>query len=141
MRKTTNPFDSPLLSTKDKRFLELAKRVALRSTFRRKQVGVILVKTNSIVASAWNKASHPLYKSLPGFDKYAYWSLHAEAAAILSVDNVRKTTAYIFGFKYGRFGNAAPCPLCYKHLKERGVYRVVHTTPFGDIKEIKWATS
>lgn len=121
-----------MIEKKDLRFIELARRIALKSDYPRKQVGVVLVKGHKVIAEGWNKLSHPDYRSLPGVDSLTYWSLHSEAAALLKVSDVRKSTAYLYGFKYGRPGNAAPCPLCKHYLRLRGVKRVVYTGVAGE---------
>jgi deoxycytidylate deaminase len=134
--KWKDPFANPNFSSKDKRFLELARRVALKSNFKSKQVGVILVRSNTILVEGYNFLSHPKYLEFPGIDGLKYWSLHAEIAALAQIGDTRKATAYLFGYKKGRIGNAKPCPLCYKYLKLRNVRRVVFTTPFGGVDQM-----
>ena len=117
----------PKLSVRDLRFLELARRTALHSTFLRKQVGCLLVKGNKIIARGWNKISHPAVKEFPGISNLLYWSLHSECAALLKAGDVVGATIYLYGIKRGRPGLSRPCPLCYKYLKLRGVSRIVYT--------------
>ena len=74
-----------------------------------------------------NKISSPVVKEFPGKDSLSYWSLHSECAALAKVKDVTGTTVYLYGIKNGRPGNAAPCRLCHKYLKARGVKRIVYT--------------
>lgn len=129
-----DPLASKDLEARDRRFLMLAKKAAAKSSFRKKQVGVLLVKGNKIVVQAHNYASHTVHLEYPGIDGFKYWSLHAEIAALNSAkEDARKTTAYLFGFKNGRPGNSKPCPLCERYLRLFHVQKVVHTTPFGGV--------
>ena len=112
---------------RDKRFLTLARRIALRSSFFKKQVGVAIVKGNKDLAEGWNRLSHPTYLQFPGIDELRYFSLHAEVDALARANDVRHATAYLFGFKKGRLGYAAPCGLCRRYLKLRGIKRIVYT--------------
>ena len=124
-----------MISDKDLRFLQLAMKVALRSSFH-KQVGVVFVKGSRVIVEGVNRISHPKYLEYPGIDGLHYWSLHAEIDALARVDDVRRTIVYLYGIKNGHKGNSKPCPLCFKYLQSRGVRRIVHTTPTGDEAEI-----
>ncbi len=133
--KWLDPIQSPLLSQRDRRFMELARRQAIKSNFLRKQVGVVIVKGNRVVASGFNHLSHPMYLQYGGIDGLKYWSLHAEIDCLSAAPDVRKATAYLCAYKKKRFGNSEPCPLCKIYLKKRGIKRVVFSTPFGGIGE------
>jgi dCMP deaminase len=135
MIKWADPIQSPLLSQRDRRYLELARRMALKSSFMRKRIGVIIVKGNKIITQGWNKVSHPIVKEFPGVDRFVYWSLHAECSALSKVKDVSGATVYLYGYKKLRSGNSEPCPLCEIYLRKREISRVVYTTPFGGIGE------
>ena len=135
--KRCDPLKSQLLTPKDRRWLELTRRVALKSNFMKKQVGIILVRGNKILAEGFNKLSHPKILNYPGIDGLHYFSLHAEVAALASAVDVKKATAYLYAYKRSSQtshpGNAKPCPLCEIYLRKRGINRAVFTTPFGGI--------
>jgi deoxycytidylate deaminase len=124
-----------MITVKDKRYLELAKRQALRSQHMPKRVGVVIVRGNKILALGYNKLSHPKVLSFPGIDGYNYWSLHSEIDALSKVEDARGSTTYLWATK-ARSKKAKPCILCEKYLKLRGVVRIVYTSVDGSIQEL-----
>jgi deoxycytidylate deaminase len=123
-----------MITVKDERYLKLAKRQALRSQHMPKRVGVVIVRGNKILASGYNKVSHPKVLSFPGIDGYNYWSLHSEIDALSKIEDARGSTAYLWATK-ARSKKAKPCALCEKYLRLRGVERIVFTLEDGTVRE------
>src|SRR5580704_7301145 len=107
-----------MITKKDLRFIELARTVAMKSTFARKQVGAVAVRKGKVIAQEYNRSSWtsvPMKSRLPKIPGLEYFSTHAEASLLLKGADVKKATVYLFGLKYGSYANAVPCPLCRVH--------------------------
>lgn len=118
-----------MITNKDIRYLELARRQALRSRYI-KQVGAVFVRGNKILAQGVNRVSHPKFMEFKGIDGYEYFSLHAECDALARVGDVDRSTVYLFGIK-NKICKSKPCPLCELYLRKRGVIRAVYTVKNG----------
>ena len=60
-----------------------------------------------------------------------YWTLHAEIAACLGLDDSSIRNADVYSFRAtrdGRIADSAACVLCRSLLSELGVKRVFYTT-------------
>lgn len=106
----------------DKRYLRMARIWAENSYCRRRQVGALLVKDNSIISDGYNgtpSGFENICEDEEGHTKP--YVLHAEANAITklakSTNNGDGATLYI---------TAAPCIECAKLIIQAGIKRVVY---------------
>lgn len=124
------------------RFLKLAQEVSLKSTGMRRQFGAVIVNGKKILSFGHNKLSHtqiPNITSQNGERKY--WGLHAEVNALLKCDfDVKGATVYIWGQNKntGNLVVSAPCDLCEKILKERGITKAIWQSKNKDILELNF---
>lgn len=116
--------------SRQKRYLELAKRESEKSSFKRFKMGAVLVSKGRVIGKGYNRnTTHPKLGS--GYSK----TMHCEGSAIQSAlkqgINPSGSTLYI----YRRNNNLAkPCKDCYNLLVEFGIDTVVYTSNDGQIK-------
>jgi dCMP deaminase len=111
----------------DAYFMDIAFKVAERSTCDRAHVGCVLVKDNRILSTGYNGSisGHPhcdevghLYNE----EGRCIRTIHAEQnALLLALGDVRGATAYV---------THEPCETCTKLLNQAGIKRVVYAKPY-----------
>lgn len=118
-----------MISSRQRSYLKLAKRVAKRSDCRC-QIGSVLVKSGRVISFGWNSR-----KRTPKSAKLGYnWSLHAEIDTCLgfSPEEIRDATLYNYREdRQGRRKISKPCPTCEHVLRGLGVRRVYYSTTEG----------
>lgn len=114
-----------------RRYLELAKRQALQSPFRRQQHGCIIVKGGRIINSAHNNVCYSRFANRfrdPNIGGHA--SRHAEIRAVLGIDvsQTRGATAVVVRINGdGEFCLSRPCEMCISVLEFVGIKKIVYT--------------
>lgn len=107
----------------DEYFLDIAKKVATRSSDESTKHGTVLVKNKRILSTGYNGPLSEIDDSqVPQTrpDKYFYF-IHSEINALLFCnEDLHGATAYITG---------QPCSRCFVALAQKGVSRIV----FGDL--------
>jgi len=117
----------------DSYFLEIAEKVATRSTCDRKHVGAVLVRDKIILSTGYNGS----IRNLPHCDDVGHLmennhcvrTVHAEANAVaqaakngISIDGA---TAYV---------TVSPCWTCFKLLANAGVRKIIYKDFYRDEK-------
>jgi len=113
------------------RLLELAYRVALTSDHERWQLGAVMTRGSTFLASSPNKFRNPPWVS------HIHATTHAEVGALRRclLNSARGSTMYVARVdKDGLRRMARPCNKCMKTLKDAGVRRVVYTTNDGSFQ-------
>jgi dCMP deaminase len=130
------PYQHLEMSQKSKRqtwneyFITLAKQVSTRATCPRKQVGCVIVKDRTIVATGYNG-------SLPGQphcdthncflnNGHCVRTIHAETNAI---NQAAKNGVAIKGATI--YCNVEPCWSCYKNITASGIVAIYYCEPYG----------
>jgi deoxycytidylate deaminase len=111
------------------RFVELAKRAALRSSHKY-HVGAVLTRGNKVVSFGTNQPkTHP--------QSYCFWkTIHAEADALLGVPLSESKGGTMFVVRITRTGLLAtsrPCQACFAMLRDYGVKKVYY---INDAREL-----
>ena len=121
--------DAPVLSKKQRSFLNFAVRIAETSELNQ-QHGAVIVRGGSVLSfgvNKWrNKSINP-----PTSDEYnPNLSYHAEVDAINHANSdLRGATIYVARIgKDGTHRLSRPCMRCTKALKKAGIKKVVYTT-------------
>lgn len=128
--------------TRNQKFFEKAKHVAILSEFTRAKIGCVAVHNNKIISIGINShKTHPIQKKYNQFRDIHYnggcnaflHSLHAELDCLLSVDentiNMNKVEIYLYRItKTGRMATSRPCPGCRQFLKDKGIKKIHYTT-------------
>lgn len=131
------------MTSKDKKFLKVAKAVSQTSDFYRIHIGAVIVKKNRIISVGCNLLkTHPIQKKYDmyrGIDEDEIrHRLHAEMACILAAkEDLHGATIYIYRKnRNGELGMCRPCPACYQMISDSGITRMVYTTPDGIAEEM-----
>ncbi len=118
----------------DRAYLRMAKEWAKLSHCKRKQVGSLIVKNNTIVSDGYNGTPSGFTNACEGEDGNTHWYvLHAEANAILKVakstQNAEGATLYV---------TLSPCKECSKLIIQAGIKRVVFLDQYKDDSGIQF---
>lgn len=131
-----------VLSSRDKRYINLALKVAEQST-QRYRLGAVIYKNGSVISAKVN-----VKKNDPNFAPHKHSSVHAECAAIRAVVSPSKRGA-VEGSCNGaviyvaRIGNtnkpllAKPCVNCMPIIKAAGIKKIVWTNINGTIESCR----
>lgn len=112
----------------DKAYLRMAREWAKLSHCKRKQVGALIVKNNTIISDGYNGTPSGFTNACEDEDGNTHWYvLHAEANALLKVvrstQNAEDGTLYI---------TLSPCKECSKLIIQAGIKRVVYLNEYKD---------
>lgn len=116
----------------DKAYLRMAREWAKLSHCKRKQVGALIVKNNTIISDGYNGTPSGFTNACEDADGNTHWYvLHAEANALLKVvkstQNAEDGTLYI---------TLSPCKECSKLIIQAGIKRVVYLDEYKDTSGI-----
>lgn len=116
----------------DKAYLRMAQEWAKLSHCKRKQVGSLIVKDNTIISDGYNGTPSGFTNACEDEEGNTHWYvLHAEANAILKVakstQNAEGATLYI---------TLSPCQDCSKLIIQAGIKRVVYLNQYKDVSGI-----
>lgn len=122
------------MSKYDLHFIEMAKLYAKLSYAKRKQVGAVIVKDNSIISDGYNGTPRGYSNECEDSEGNTHWYvLHAEANAITktakNTSMCDNSTLYI---------TLSPCKDCCKLIIQSGIKRVVYTEEYRDISGLKF---
>lgn len=118
------------------RFLDLAKREALRSREMKRQFGALIADGNRIISIARNLPSHPKIPFNLTGNKTGkkYYGLHAEVNAILKFDGPFKgLSIYVHGqnVRSGKVVLSKPCEICEMIIRDKGFKEMIFRTQAG----------
>jgi dCMP deaminase len=121
----------------DKAYLRMACEWAKLSHCKRKQVGALIVKDNTIISDGYNGSPSGYTNACEDENGDTHWYvLHAEANAILKVakstQNALGGTLYI---------SLSPCRECSKLIIQAGIKRVVYLNEYKDRSGIDFLKS
>lgn len=122
-------------ATWDEYFARIAAEVATRATCPRKQVGAVLVRERSILATGYNGSvrgmSHCDDVGCLMLEGHCARTVHAEINALVQAarEGVRVEGAAVYI-------TAFPCWSCAKALFNAGVRRIVYSEPYLDRSEV-----
>ncbi len=115
---------------KVRRYMDLAKRVAIQSDFPDYRHGAVLVKGGSVRNTAHNKDNFcsfgKRFQKLHG----GRTTVHAELGVILGLDRSITNGATIYVARIGKLQDyrmSKPCSMCHAAMKHVGIKRVVYT--------------
>lgn len=126
--------ENVLVNKHDKSYMEMAVTWSKNSYAKRKQVGCLIVKNNSIIADGYNGTPSGMPNICEDEDNKTHWYvLHAEANALSKVmksnQNSDGATMYV---------TLAPCQNCSKLILQSGVKRLVYLEFYGDYSGINF---
>lgn len=128
---------------KDEYYLEIARKVAGRSTCLRRQYGAIIVNNDEIISTGYNGSARGELNccdcgvcwreehGIPHGQQYEKCvSVHAEQNAIISAarKDMIGATLYLAGFENGQPLNGeeiSPCLICNRMIQNSGIKKVI----------------
>lgn len=114
-----------------RRYLELARKQALQSTFDRQRHGCVIVKAGRIINAAHNSLCYSSFaERFRDKGRGGNATRHAELRAILGVDSslTHGATAIIVRINNsGEYGMSRPCSMCMEALKFVGIKKIIYT--------------
>jgi len=125
---------------KNKRYIELAKRVAEQSNYGKFRHGAVLVKGSSVRSVSCNKHRHCSFGARFRKEGDGEATLHAELGAILGMDRSTTHGSDVYVARINRGGEARiskPCPMCEAAMRHVGVRRVYYTNEHGKIERMR----
>lgn len=117
------------LSKRNKRFVELAKRMASKSLYERFRHGAVLVKGGSVINVASNSKNFSSFGNRFR-EECGHATHHAELGAILGVDSSTTNGSVIYVVRINKKGElrmSKPCKMCHQVLKFVGVKKVIYS--------------
>ena len=116
------------MSKYDKLFLNVAQEFSEMSYAKRKKVGAVIVKDNSIISDGYNGTPAGYSNECENEEGLTHWYvLHAEANAILkmstSTQSCKDSVLYI---------TLSPCKECSKLIIQSGIKRVIYREKYRD---------
>jgi len=127
------------LSKRNRKFAELAHRVAVQSDYPQFKHGAVLVKGSSVINTAYNKGGYNSFGAcFRDPQKFGTATLHAELGSVLNVDRTLTEGATVFVVRVNRQGEfrlSRPCEMCAAAMKFCGVKRVIYSTNEGDFRQ------
>lgn len=122
------------------KFLNMAGDLAELSTYKRYQIGCIVVYKNKIISTGFNSnKTHPIQKkynierNIPDVSPH---KMHAEVNALKNIIelDVDWNRVYIYIYrkrKDQKFGLSRPCQSCMALINDIGIKNIVYTTNYG----------
>ena len=125
--------------SKNKYYLEIASKVALRSTCLRRAYGAVIVKNDEIIATGYNGSARGeenccdtgkcwrQENNIPAGERYEECvAVHAEDNAISQAGRESiGATLYLAGFENGKSISAVPCAMCERKIKNAQIHEVI----------------
>jgi len=127
-------------TNRTQRYLNLAKNVALQSTYGKLKHGAVLVKGGSVINTCCNKDNFCSFGSRFRDPERGSATVHAELGCIRGLARDVTTGSDVFVCRVnrkGEFRNSKPCTMCHQVLKHVGIKRVYYTVGGGNIKMYK----
>ena len=123
----------------EKYFMNIAKEVASRSTCDRKNVGAVIVRDKTILATGYNGSirglDHCDDKDHEMENGHCVRTIHAEANAIVQAARhgvrIEESTIYV---------TASPCYDCFKMIANSGIIAIYYAEFYRDERIKKYAT-
>jgi deoxycytidylate deaminase len=126
-------------SGKNQRFMEIAKRTALKSGYKRFRHGAVLVKGGSVRNASANSGDYCSFGARFRHHQ-GKATVHAELGAILGLDRsvTEGSTVYVARInKQENYRLSKPCPMCEAALRHVGVKKVVYSVNNQEVGSIK----
>lgn len=132
-----------MLTSRDYKMFNLAKTLALSSSFYKYKIGCVVVLKKHIISVGVNSyKTHPIqkYYNKLRFPEDTHHTLHAEIHALVSIpDDIDLSDATVYTYRESLEGNlrkSRPCPSCMGMIKDHNIHRICYTTDDGYCEEI-----
>jgi len=127
------------LSKKERKYIELARRVSHQSDYTQRH-GAVLVKGSNVVNVSCNKNKFSSFALKFRRRNKDYATVHAELGSVLNVErsNTEGSTVYVV-----RTNNqddlrlSKPCNMCEEAMRWVGIKKVIYSTSDNTFKEMR----
>lgn len=127
------------LSKRNRRYIELAKREAYKSSYKRFRHGAVLVRGGSVINTSANHNDYcsfaRRFRTEPGCS-----TIHAEIGSILGVDRSQTEGSIVYVARLNKKGEvklSRPCSMCVNTLRFVGIKKVIYTVDENTIKSMR----
>tara|TARA_R100000005_G_C4881097_1_gene132704 strand:+ start:196 stop:639 length:444 start_codon:yes stop_codon:yes gene_type:complete len=127
-------------SGRDKRYIEIARKVANESKFPRFRHGAVLVKGGSVISTSCNELDSVSWANKFRQHQCGHATRHAELGAILGVAREKTKNSIMYVVRVNPSNDfllSKPCPMCMQALKHVGVKKVIYSVDNENISCIK----
>ena len=128
-----------LISRKVRRYFELAKKYAFKSTICHKHSSV-LVKGGKIINVSYNKLVFSSLANRFRRQQKGIGTLHAEIGAVLNLDKSVTNNADLYVMRINNKGHymlSAPCSMCIKTAQFMNIRRIIYTIDDNHVGIVK----
>lgn len=127
------------LSKKERKYIELAKRVSYQSDYAHRH-GAVLVKGASIVNVSCNKNKFSSFATRFTKKEKEFVTVHAELGSVLNVERKNTEGAIVYVVRVNNqdeFRLSKPCPMCEEAMRWVGIKKVVYSTSEDTFEEMR----
>ena len=131
--------DAKLLSRKERKYIDLAKRISYQSDYQHRH-GAVLVKGSNIVNVSCNKNKFSSFAMRFKKKDKTHARVHAELGSILNIERTSTEGATIYVVRTNNQHElrlSKPCSMCEAAMRWVGIRKVVYSTSEGDFKEMR----
>lgn len=119
----------------DEYFINIAQHIATRSTCNRKQVGCVIVKNKTIIATGYNGSlpdqPHCIDEGCYLLDNHCLRTVHAETNAI---NQAARNGVSLQGASI--YCTLEPCWYCFKNIVTSGIDKIYYKQAYGSKNEL-----
>ena len=127
------------LSKKERKYIELAKRVSFQSDYTHRH-GAVLVKGASVVNVSCNKNKFSSFAKRFKKKNKHFATVHAELGSVLNVErrNTEGATIYVVRTNSNdELRLSKPCDMCEEAMRWVGIKKVIYSTNNDTFKEMR----
>jgi deoxycytidylate deaminase len=129
-----------MIKSRDIKYLNIAGKLAMLSTFPKHPTGCVVTLRNDIISTGFNsEKSHPLQKKYNVERNIPDWSIHKIHAEVDALKNIihlnidwSKVRIYIYRKRSNQpYGMARPCESCMALIRDLKIPNIYYTTDYG----------
>ena len=127
------------LSKKERKYIELARRVSHQSDYTQRH-GAVLVKGSNVVNVSCNKNKFSSFALKFRRRNKDYATVHAELGSVLNVERSNTEGATVYVVRTNNQDDlrlSKPCNMCEKAMRWVGIKKVIYSTSEDTFKEMR----
>jgi len=127
------------LSKKERKYIELAKRVSHQSDYMHRH-GAVLVKGSNVVNVSCNKNKFSSFAMRFKRHNKDYATVHAELGSVLNVERSNTEGATVYVVRTNNQDDlrlSKPCNMCEEAMRWVGIKKVIYSTSEDTFKEMR----
>tara|TARA_R110000824_G_scaffold134691_4_gene297705 strand:+ start:7620 stop:8033 length:414 start_codon:yes stop_codon:yes gene_type:complete len=127
------------LSRKEKKYIDLAKRISFQSDYMHRH-GAVLVKGPNIINASCNKNKFSSFAMRFKKNDKTYARVHAELGSILNIERYHTEGATVYVVRTNNQHElrlSKPCSMCEAAMRWVGIKKVIYSTSDDTFKEMR----